>query len=216
MNLNFITDLNESSQYRTKQILQSKNINDISVHAFLDLIVLWILYNEYDYAPVAVEYSKKTIQFGNFDLYRQSGTDLYIALYALIGNDSSSKNNTLNKNTIITFLKKIINNELKSTTAREFLQKYERDLKIDNISHRTLRRMAQNWGLLSQEQKSFVISRIVMAYKKYAPKSELYYIIKTFSEDKNLDIDDIEDVDTNINSVAKIAYIGTSSTKSKE
>jgi hypothetical protein len=204
MNLSFVVDLNESSQYRTRQILQSKDAEQLSTHIFVDLIVLWILYNEYDYMDIASEYAKKSVQYGNFDLYRQSSNDLYLAIYGLM-----QQNKKLNKPMLIRYLKNISNLELKVSFFREFLQKAERELDIINPSHKNLRRLSQNWGLLSKSQKEYILKKIYTIYQKYAQRSELFYILRSFINDKRFDLDKVdENTDMTLSTVSKIVSIG--------
>jgi hypothetical protein len=204
MNLNFIIDLNESSQYRTRQILQSKGSEELSNHIFVDLIVLWIFYNEYDYMDIASEYARKTVQYGGFDLYRQSSSDLYLAIHGYM-----KENSKLNKIMLVRYLKSIMNLDLKVSFFREFLQKTERDLGITNPSLKNLRRLSQNWGLLNKSQKEYLLKKIYNIYQKYAQRSELFYILKSFINDKKFDIDEVnEDVDMNISTLSKIVSIG--------
>lgn len=221
MNLTFVKDLNESSQYRTRFSFSSVTPRILADHSFIDCVVLWILYNEYDYAPVATEYARKTTIFGNFNIYRQSSTDLYMTLYALTSKDSTLikiddraklflDKVTINSSQIQSFLKKIANNSLTSLFARQFLQQLERDLKIETSNYRSIRRLAQDWGMLSTYQKSLVVTRIVQFYEAHAPKSELFDVISTFANNKNLlltDADNAEDI--GINSVSRLATLGT-------
>jgi len=175
MDLSLVKDLNESSQYRTKYSLASASTRDIANHAFIDMIVLWILYNEYDYAPSAIEYANKTTRYGGFNTYRQSSTDLYMTLYILISKNSGLTSGdpnskifldriTPNSLEIQNYLKRIYRNELTAVSARQFFQKIERDLKIDDSNYRSVRRLAQNWGLLSNNQKSLIVTRIIQFY----------------------------------------------------
>ena len=77
----------ESRQYRAGGISRI-NLRDVINFAFLDLIGLFILYNEYDTAPVANLYSAKTMSFRNFLRPRLSGTDLYVSLNILFNPES--------------------------------------------------------------------------------------------------------------------------------
>lgn len=229
MDLEFVNDLNESSQYRTKHTLQQTNARNIADHAFMDLISLWILYNEYDYAPMALEYAKKTTQFGNFNNYRQSGTDLYITLNIL-----STKNTDLlgggdadevflNKincqyDKVLQFIRKISNNTLKSTVARQTLQEVERSLKISDSNYRSIRRLAQNWGMINETQKSLVITRLLQFYRAHARRSEMYQLLLDLSKKKGYKVSDAADAENkdnrSIGTGAKLALLGATAAAS--
>lgn len=223
MELGFVKDLNESSQYRTRFNLASVSARTIADHAFMDIIALWILYNEYDYAPAAVEYARKTKLFGGFNTYRQSATDLYMTLYVLstknvdiIHGDEASKllldRIVVDSNDISTYLKKIANNSLTSVIARQTLQKAERDFKINESNYRSIRRLAQNWGLLTNNQKELVVGRMVQFYDAHARKSEMGHMLKELAHHKGLDINNFSDAEehklSGIGSTSKIAKLG--------
>lgn len=206
MNLEFVNDLNESSQYRTRFSLKSKNAREIADHCFMDLISLWILYNEYEYAPMAIEYARKTSIYGNFNLYRQSGTDLYITSHIMTTENADLIENSeadkvffekLNVNglRLFQFIKKISKNDLRVSFARQFLQEIERTLYIDNGNYRSIRRMSQNWGYLSEKQKSLVISKILQFYRSNASRSELYNIMLDLSKEKGYITTNTSDVE---------------------
>lgn len=206
MNLEFVNDLNESSQYRTRFSLKTKNAREIADHCFMDLISLWILYNEYEYAPVAIEYARKTSIYGNFNLYRQSGTDLYITSHILATENADLiENNEADKVffekinvsglRLFQFIKKISKNNLRVSYARQFLQKIERKLYIENSNYRSIRRMAQNWGYLTEKQKSLVITKILQFYRTNARRSELYDIMLDLSKEKGYITENTSDVE---------------------
>lgn len=225
MDLNFISELNESSQYRTVHSLKNTTTRKIADHCFIDLISLWILYNEYEYAPVAIEYARKTAIFGNFTKYRQSATDLYLTAYILATEDISLTTNTesdrifferinISGDKIFQFIKKVSRNSLTATHLRSFLLDIENSLKIENSNYKSIRRMAQNWGLLTQSQKSLVVTRILQFYKANANKSELYNVMLDLARENRYIIKNATDAENSSNrylgSVSKIASLGKS------
>jgi len=142
MKLNFIKDLNESRQYRTVQALHRTNARKIADYAFMDLIALWILYNEYEFAPMAVRYATKTIMYNNFKVFRQLSTDLYINLHVitqkrsdLLGTEADEiflKKIHLNERNYIQYLRYIREQYLNQAIARTSLQRFEKALMISD------------------------------------------------------------------------------------
>lgn len=229
MKLDFVGDLNESSQYRTVYSLKQTNAREIANHAFMDMISLWILYNEYAYAPMAIEYAKKTAQFGNFNNYRQSGTDLYITLnvlstknYQILGGRETDQvfldKINCSYNRVTQFLRKISNNSLNAVFARQFLQEVERSLQIDNSNYRSVRRLAQNWGIITETQKSLVITRLLQFYRAHARKSEMFQLLTKLSKEKGYKISDAADAehktDRSMSAASKLALLGASAAAS--
>ena len=79
----FIGDLMESKMFRSKSRVEGSNARDMADFAMMNMLALYILSNEYDFAPVAQDYARRTMAYGNFNTYRAGGTDLNIALTAV-------------------------------------------------------------------------------------------------------------------------------------
>ena len=90
----FIGDLMESKMFRSRAKVEGSNAREMADFAMMNVLALYILSNEYDYAVVAQDYAKRTIMYGNFNTFRQGGTDLNIALTAVKNgmSDSGAKN----------------------------------------------------------------------------------------------------------------------------
>ena len=79
----FIGDLMESRMFRSKSKVEDTNAREMADFAMMNLLALYILSNEYDFAVAAQDYAKRTMMYGNFNSYRAGGTDLNIALTAV-------------------------------------------------------------------------------------------------------------------------------------
>ena len=191
----FISELNESSMYRTKQRVTSTSARDMADFAFLNMIAVYILSKEYDFAPAMQGYAKRTMMFGNFSAYRQNGTDLYIALYSLQNNSSgtSAKDNiqngriTVPDTKIKAFLRQLQNNRPIQNPQAFFLS-LERSFDIQSSNYRSIRRLAQDWDRLNGMQKSLVVTRLLQFYRTKALRSELYTYIRDMSRSQGLEI----------------------------
>ena len=75
----FIGDIMESKMFRSKSRVEGSNARDMADFAMMNVLALYILSNEYDYAVAAQDYAKRTIMYGNFNSFRTGGTDLNIA-----------------------------------------------------------------------------------------------------------------------------------------
>jgi len=195
----FVKDLNESRQYRTRQAIQRSNAREIVDHAFLDLITLWILYNEFDMAPIAIHYARKTMMYGDFRNYRQSGTDLYMTLHLIqsknadtLAGDSADNALLQRINLPQTQLKVFLNglkmNSLERGVARQTLQLLERKLNITTSSYRSVRRLAQDWPVINESQRALVVTRLLQFYRTHARRSELFGFLQDLARTKKLEI----------------------------
>lgn len=223
MNLNFINTLNESNQYRTKDALAKTSARVLADHAFIDTISLWILYNEFDYAPVAIKYAQKTTRYSDFSSYQQASTDLYLSIHAIVTKKTDTSVDSerdrilldridLDESKMLKFFRLIQNNTAKDFHAKQFLLDLERALNITESNYRSVRRLAQNWGLLDNTQKSLVITRITQFYRAHAPKSELYHLVTALQKKQGLEIEDAKDAEKtksrSLSTASKLALIG--------
>ena len=196
MELKLLNDLNESRQYRSKSAFRGTTARRIADHTFMDMIAIWILYNEFEFAPTAIDYAAKTAAYNKFNTYRRSGTDLYQNLHVLTAkrNDvlGTEEDSTLldrvelDVPNIIRYLRQASRNGLNIGRTRQTLQRLEQSLQIDNSNYRSIRRLAQSWPTLSTAQKRSVMTRMLMFYKAHARRSEMFQHIQSLANNKNL------------------------------
>jgi hypothetical protein len=179
----FIKDLNESRLYRTKQQLQGTDVRDLLDFAFINMLTLHVLYNNYETAAIAQDYARRTLQAGGgqFRTYKQSGTDLYQALHAISsGKYRASDNAAIQAGKVKIPDFKIKNYLTQIAQGRKqfghqaFFMQLERSLDIQNTGLRSLRRLAADWSNIDSVQRSLVSTRILQYYRTNAIKSELY------------------------------------------
>ena len=177
----------ESRQYRAGGI-KHINLRQVVNFAFLDLIGLYILNNEYDTAPVASIYSERTMGYRNFLRPRLSGTDLYVSLNIIANPDSVfSKNIASNPEadailrqklklhlpTVKRYLDLIGGSKITSQDAATLLLRIEKQFNITDTTLRSIRRLAQEWPALTKMQRELVLTRMLQFYKKFAKRSEI-------------------------------------------
>lgn len=216
MKLRLINDLNESKMYRTSHAFKRVTARQVADHAFMDLIALWILYNEYEFAPHAISYATKTGQFHKFNRYIQSGSDLYLSLHVISQKRTDLLNTdadqvaldryTINEKQVVRYLRMMANNSLDQGTVRVTLQRLEQSLYIENSNYRSVRRLAQSWPTLSTEQKRVALTRMILFYKTHARRSEIFSMLSLLANSKNLN--DPNAKNPELPGVAKAAAIG--------
>lgn len=196
MDLKFITELNESNQYRTKQVFKQLDARIVADNVFMDMIALWILYNEFSFAPAARNYASNTVTFNRFSNFRQMGTDLYLGFHIL----SEKRTDLLGTAAdltlmdrihldipgIVRYLRMATDNTLTPSMVRITLQRLEVSLQIDDSNYRSIRRLAQSWPKLSTAQKRSTITRMSFFYRTHARRSELYQLLDSFARSAGL------------------------------
>ena len=196
MDLQLIPDLTESRQYRSKQAFKQTTARTVCDHAFMDMIAIWILYNEFESAPDARLYAERTITYNRFNNFRQSSTDLYLNLHVitekrtdLLASEADATllgRIQLDVGNIARYLRNASGNNLTQPMTRQALQKLEHALHIDNSNFRSIRRLAQTWPTLATGQKRTVLTRMLYFYRAHARRAEMYRSIAELANNKNL------------------------------
>ena len=182
----------ESRQYRSN--LANINLRNVSDFAFLDMISLFILQNEYETAAISKNYADKTIGYRNFLRPRLSGTDLYTSLN-ILANPESVFSKKIHQNpeadallrtklkvhtpTVKRYLDLLADGNLRSEDAAVLLLRLEKQLNITDSKLKSIRRLAQDWSSINDMQKELVVARMLQYYHRFAKRSEL----ATFLED---------------------------------
>ena len=185
MELTFINkEITEARMFRNRNIIRRLGIDDVANFAFLNTLLLYMLYSEYDSAPAAIDYADKTIRYNSFDHYRVSGSDLYLAFHILLDRSGDSdrliggtpEKNAIARNRINMpyhllrkFFKEMSSNTLQADGA--FIQRYflalERKLNITTSNYKSVRRLVQNWPKTSTQEKHLVITKSTKTAKEY-------------------------------------------------
>jgi hypothetical protein len=194
MKLQLVTDLTESKMYRSKQAFKRSTAREVADMAFMDLIAVWILYNEFEFAPAAREYASRTATYNRFSAFRQASTDLYLNLHVITekrvdllrttADDTLLDRIMLDVPTLVRYLRNAGRNQLDASFTRHTLQRVENALYIENSNYRSVRRLAQNWPKLSTSQKRTVMTRMMFFYRMHARRSEMFELLNELATSK--------------------------------
>ena len=187
----------ESRQYRSNT--QGFNLRNVSDFAFLDLISLFILQNEYETAPVSKNYADKTIGYRNFLRPRLSGTDLYTSLN-ILANPDSVFSKKIHQNpeadallrtklkvhtpTVKRYLDLLADGSLRKEDAAVLLLRLEKQLNITDSKLKSIRRLAQDWPAINDMQRELVVARMLQYYHKFAKRSEMAVFLEDLGKSK--------------------------------
>jgi len=222
MDLKLVNDLTESRMYRSKQAFKRITAREVADMAFMDMIAIWILYNEFESAPASREYAGRTATFNSFNNFRQMSTDLYLNLHVitqnrtdLLGTDADV---TLldriqpNEQQILRYLRMAHQNNLSQGMARQTLQRLEFALHIQNSNYRSIRRLAQGWPNLSTGQKRIVLTRMIFFYRTHARRSEMYQYVNSLARNHDLIDSNASNPESRAAKIAGAAAVATAAT----
>jgi hypothetical protein len=217
--LQLINTLTESRLFRNKKIASDVNVDDAAELIFAYMIMLNVFNKDYDFAPLASEYAGRTIAFNNFDTFRTSGTDLYIALNRIMGKDQSydddkDKIAIQRINLPIADVKRYLNHIAANKTDANFEQamllRFQRHLNVQDSMLKSIRRLAGDWDNLNQRQKSLVVTRLQQYTRQKAMRSELLKPLQVMQKRGNFVVDDTDDEKKKIwdRPIVKVAAAG--------
>ena len=216
----FIGDIMESRMFRSKSKVTGADARDMADFAMLNMLALYILSNENDFAVAAQDYAQRTMTYGNFNTFRAGGTDLNIALTAIKNSmaDDGDKNKLQNQRLKFNDVKiKAFLNTLKMgrppAGVNSFFMRIERDLDIQNSNYRSIRRLVQDWPRLNKMQKQLVITRMLQYFRVHALRSELYSYIRDLSRSQGLEMKNAHNAEGSpkmrgADTIAKLAVAG--------
>lgn len=197
--LEFFQSLGEARMYKTRDQIKKAGSRSLTDHLFVSLISLYIMSNDYNYAPVAKRYAQTTNRLGSYNMPSPSGTDLYQTIYSLKhGKDlmhDERDQMLMNKVNIDDacikrFIDKIKTGNANSADASQMLFRLERELKIQDPKLKAARRLAQDWDKLSTTQRQLVGNQIMRYFRLNARRSDLMPLFAKFAADNNLNITD--------------------------
>ena len=221
MELSFINkEITEARMFRNRAILRKLSIEDVANFAFLNTLLLFIVYSENDTGLAGVDYAEKTIRYNSFDRYRVSGSDLYLAYYILFnasgdefiggtpeGNALARSRINMPYHVLRKMFKEMANDSLRIDSA--FIQRFflmlEKKLNIKTSNYKSIRRLVQNWHKASTPEKQLVITRMLMYFRTNARLAELFPYLEMLARKKNWNIDNANNPETK-SGMKKIAH----------
>lgn len=197
--LNFIQGLSEARMFKSRNQIEREGARSLTDHLFVSLLALYAMSNDYKYAPVAKEYARRTMNFGNFNRPSPSGTDLYQTIYSIqrpgemfTQERDSMLMDKVNVEThkIKRFLQQVKQGNVNPATAQEFFFRLERNLKIQDPKLKAARRLTQDWTRLSTQQQQLVTTQLMRYFRLNARRSDLMPLYSSFASESDLLISD--------------------------
>lgn len=193
---------NESRMYRN-QNLSSMTLRDAVDNAFLSLLLLNIFNREFETAPFAQDYARRTMQFNGFREPRVAGTDLYQSLHILTNPNSRNsqqlagdeQNAALRQRLFVKekllkdYLREMSRGTLTNSTARRLMYALESQMNIDITNYKSLRRLVTDWENLTTFQKKLAVTRLLQYFRTRARRSDLYPMLEEMSKKKDWELD---------------------------
>jgi hypothetical protein len=211
----FVGSLNESKMFRTRQQLEATDIRKNLDFAFLNLLTLHAMYNDYTTAPIAQQYAKRTLTAGggHFKAYKTNGTDLYHSLHAITNGIGTSdtkgaiQGNKVNvpEMKIRQYLQQMANGR-NIISPQTFFMQLERGLDIQNSNYRSIRRIVSNWPNSDTAQRGLASTRLLQYFRTNAIKSELFPSFQKMTRANGLEIRNVRNAEKGPGKIKQAAF----------
>lgn len=176
----------ESRLYRTTASLSKLDGRDIANLVYLNTLATYLMLQDDREYEFAMEYAKKTAQYGSYNNFKTVGTDLYMLCYILnnIDNNEVTLRNQVPSTKFLRTLRfdaarhtifiRIMSREPgKKHIANSFFLRLESQLKIKEPNYKQYRRDIANWGDLKESTKQRVLKMLIMDIRKIAMIGEV-------------------------------------------
>ena len=198
-----INQLSESRLIPSKTMLSKYNLRDMSDITFLYFLALQLMYDEPSTKEFVIKYVTRTMICGNFNNFIYSGTDLYVLLHVLTGNNSGQARLALKddaENEILSnkmspnfalfrrYLMFMKYDRLNEAMVRKMLLQMQRDLAINNQNYKSMRILISQWKNISFNNKQLAMTRLLLALRHRAIRSDLLPELEKLARRKKLEI----------------------------
>lgn len=174
------------------------SLRDVTNIVHLYMITLEILRKEPEFAPMVREYINKTIRLRGFENFRPGQTDLYVLMHILTNDEARQKLRItpsttkieqrlrIDANAFINYLRRVSRDTVTYSMSNRYIFQLEKDLHIQNMSYRALRRMAVDWQRMTHQQKAMATTRLLQAWRANAFRAEILPYLQALGQKQNL------------------------------
>lgn len=217
----FIDQLSESQLFRTKKAANSQSVPEAADLVFVNMLLLVMFNNDYDFAPLSMRYADRTMMYSNFNNYRMNATDMYIGLNRLLGTDQEYEGKddiAINKIhlkhlDVKRFLAHIEKGNKDDALTNQLLLKFQRDLNIQNSLLRSLRRMVVDWDNLSESQRAMTVTKLEQYMRANIRRADLAPALTAFKSNGGYTGKDDKKGVSNLAKIAGGAALGYAAAK---
>ena len=195
MSMDFIESLGEARMFKSREQIANEGALVMTEHLFISMLSLYAMSQDYDHAPIAAEYARRTISRGNFNQPSPSGTDLYQTIFTLQRPDELFKSEkdallmgkvNLEEKKLGQFLRKIAQGRVTDVEASSFFYRLERNLKIQDPKLRAARRLIQDWTKLTTQQQQLAATQLSKHFRLHGRRSDIMPLFMSFGKNSGL------------------------------
>lgn len=176
MELELIDTLSESAIFRSKHYLDRFSDEQNANLLYLYVVTLYGLYKKDETREWTKDYISRTLAFGNFNHFRNAGTDLYVLAHLM------ENNKYFNTNTFKKFLMDMRFN--RTMAPYVYLSSLERQLRIRNPIYKNSKRVFVNWDDERTEKKRQAFKSLYRELYYITPVAEILKPMQNLREER--------------------------------
>lgn len=181
-----LLDMNKNKMHETREFYykgstNKKTASQVLNMAFMNFLVLWVLYNEPHTRNFASQYAQKTIRYNHFKNYYMTETDLYILLNIIQNGDRTKvrSGNFIAIKLKVIYIRNLLklmasNQHISEPLFRSTILKIRNNLGISDSYLKTIERNVIGWKRLGNDQQTAISTRIKQFYLENGRRSDLY------------------------------------------
>jgi hypothetical protein len=202
MNFQLINqEISEAALYRSSRQFAALDGRTVADMLFLNTLILAFMYETPELNDQAVDYAKKTVQYGTYSLFRSFATDLYMLAYQASNPNNDHvklrdaaqskqflRNLQFQERKHLAFLRRMAQDQVAQSESHVFLHRLESQLKITDSRYLSWRRRLMSWSRYDRESRGRVFRQIQAEFNRLAQgtarRSELLTVIRGYAPEK--------------------------------
>jgi hypothetical protein len=194
-----LNEFTGNTLFPSRRWLDREDFYSLSEKAYLLIITLRILLTLPTTEKWADTYLRRTIQHNRFDRWRNNSTDLYVVLWALTQGEYEQGRNVPDKvaeQHFIRWLKALRNKPDEMNETKRLFLKMDSLLHINNGSMKAIRRLVQEWPVLSHRDKQLAMTRLLQFMRSRMQRAESLKQLNKAARSNDLEIGGVCDRET--------------------
>ena len=206
--MNLLSELTESQLISSKSGYHRFTGQQLSELLYLHILAFRILSCEESENEFLHRYAQKVKYWNGFEDWHQNGNDLYLLIHGVtaptdpdmkIAKSSIKYLETLALDTkhLLTWIRAIAaRNGVADNYASRYFLTLDRQLKINNASWRSIRRLAMNWPDIRHRDQQLAMTRLLQLLRSRCPMSDIIAPMNKLASHKNLELKDANNLES--------------------
>ena len=198
--MNILKELTESQLFTSKTGFRKHTGRELVEMLYLNIMAFRILTIEDEH--FARNYARKTKYYNGFSNWHFTNiTDLYLLVYGVTSGDIEVSQSTdgylktvnFDEKKFLLWVKAVSSGEkVAESYASRFFLTIDQQLKINNTTYRSIRRLVGNWTDIGKHEQKLAITRLLQLMHDKSRSSDLLHQLEKIAHEKNLKLSNSE------------------------